>query len=322
MAQFARRLDDGKTFRLGGNLRLAWSGLPDTPVVCEWDHAKVILNDNTVQAGLPLEHLQGQLDNVWGRADGEHLEVHGALDLASISLLGQQITRLSSPIDVKGGVARLSDIRGGFLGGEITGGFEVTLDAIPHYGASIVVQGADLERYARSLPGHQNFRGLVNGRLDLNGFGNDLHTLQGQGEAHIVRGDLGVLPGFLPLIKLLSLSPATKTAFDSADVAITIRDGKSLLDPIRFIGDAFSLHGRGTLDAQGDLDLRLRVVYGRDNMRFRLVSEAIREASAQLFIVQVVGTPAFPKVSLVPVPPVSDRVKSLGQRRDEQRGRP
>jgi hypothetical protein len=322
MAQFARRLDDGKTFRVNGNLRLAWSGRDKDPVLCEWDKAKVILNDNTIQAGLPLEHLQGQLDSVWGRFNGESLEVHGALQLESISLLGQQVTRLGSPIDVQGGVARLSDIRGSFLGGEIAGRFAVSLDAIPHYNASIVVQGADLERYAQSLPGHQNFRGQVYGRLDLNGFGNDLHTLQGQGEAHIVRGDLGELPGFLRLVKLLNLSPATKTAFDSADIAITIRDGKSLLDPIRFTGDAFSLHGRGTLDLQGDLDLRLRVLYGRDTLRLRLVSDALREASGQFFIVHVLGTPAFPKFKLEPLPQVSDRVKSLGQRRAEQRGRP
>jgi hypothetical protein len=322
MAQFARKLGDGQTFRLGGNLRLGWSGLPNDPVRCDWDNVKVILNDITIQAGLPLEHLQGQLDSVWGNSNGEHLEVHGALRLESVSLLGQQVTGLESPIHVKSGLAELSDIRGAFLGGQLTGRFQLSLDEVPHYAASIVVERADLEHYAQSLPGRQNFRGLVFGRLDFNGFGNDLHTLQGQGDAHIVQGDLGELPGVLPLLKFLKLSAATKTAFDSADVAITIRDGKSLLDPIQFIGDAVSLHGRGTLDPQGDLDLRLRVVYGRDTRRFRLVSDVLREASGQFLIVHVLGTPAFPKFRLEPLPGVTDRAKSLGQLRAEPGNRP
>ena len=321
MKQFARRLDDGKTFRLNGNLRLAWSGLANDPVQCAWDHGLVVFNDNTIQAGLPLEHLQGQLDSVWGKSNGESLEVHGALQLESISLLGQQVTRLTSPIHVQGGAARLTDIKGSLLGGELSGRFGVSLDEVPHYEASLVVQGADLERYARTVHGHQSFRGQVYGKLDLNGFGNDLHTLQGQGEGHIVRGDLGELPVFLRLVKFLNLSSATKTAFDSADVAITIRDGKSLLNPIRFVGDAFSLHGQGTLDVQGDLDLRLRVVYGRDKERLRLVSEALREASGQFFIVHVLGTPAFPKFKLEALPRVSEGVKSLGRLGVEPRGR-
>jgi hypothetical protein len=322
MAQFARRLGDGQTFRFGGNLRLGWSGLANDPVRCEWDNVTVILNRITIQAGLPLEHLQGQLDSVWGHSNGENLEVHGALRLESISLLGQQVTALESPIHVKGGMAELSDIRGALLGGQLTGRIQLSLDEAPHYAASIVVERANLENYARSLPGRQSFRGLVFGRLAFNGFGNDLHTLQGQGEAHIVQGDLGELPGVLPLLKFLKLSPATKTAFDSADVSITIRDGKSRLAPIQFIGDALSLQGQGTLDAQGDLDLRLRVVYGRDTRRFRMVSDVLREASGQFLIVHVLGTPAFPKFSLEPLPVVIDRAKSLGQLRTEPAGRP
>ena len=37
MAQFAQRLDDGRTFTLKGNLGLGWSGQPGAPVRCGWD---------------------------------------------------------------------------------------------------------------------------------------------------------------------------------------------------------------------------------------------------------------------------------------------
>jgi hypothetical protein len=312
MRDFARRLDDGKPFRVNGNLKLSWSGKPGEPAQCRWDHALVVFNDNTIQAGVPLEHMQGQLENVWGYSDGANLEVHGALALYSISLLGQQVTRLESPLDVKDGVAGLSNIRAQLLGGEVAGRFAVSLDATPRYEAALTLRGADLQSYAMTLPGHQRFRGQISAQLALNGRGNDLRTLQGQGEAHITQGDLGELPAYLALLKRLRLSPATKTAFDGADVAFRIENGRTLLDPIRFTGDALSLQGQGTLDVQGDLDLRLRVLLGRDRFHLFLVSDALREASGQFVLVRVQGTPAFPKFGLEPLPMATDAFNSLG----------
>ena len=323
MAQFAQRLDDGRTFTLKGDLGLAWSGKLGAAVRCGWNRARVVFIDNAVQIqpGLMLEHMQGQLANVHGWADGETFDVHGALDLASVSLLGQQITRLESPIDIDHGVARLDDLRGHLLGGELAGRLSVSLDKTPRYSASLAVRGADLQQYAKTLPGRQTFRGQLEARLELNGFGGDLRTLQGNGEAHVVHGDLGELPIFLRLVKILNLSAASKTAFDSADVALSVRDGTTYLDPIRFTGDAFSLHGRGTMDVQGDLDLGLRVLFGRDRWRLPLVNDALREASGLGLVVRVLGTPSFPKFRLVPFPEVSDFLKSLAQRGKEARRR-
>ena len=112
---------------------------------------------------------------------------------------------------------------------------------------------------------------------------------------------------------------ATKTAFDSADVAFRIENGKTLLDPIRFTGDVISFQGRGTLDVQGDLDLRLNVLLGRDRFHLLLVSDALREASGQFFLVRVRGTPAFPKPSLEPFPLATDTFSTMSSRREQRR---
>jgi hypothetical protein len=269
----------------------------------------VVLNDKTVQAGLPLEHIQGQLDHVAGWTDGVALEVQGALSLESVNVLGQQITRLESPFVVARGWARLPDLKGRLLGGEVDGQLEVSLAATPQYHAAINVQGADLQHYARTLPGRQTYRGLVMARLDLSGLGNDLRTLQGTGEAHVTQGDLGQLPVALRLISFLNtLGPrpiprtTLKTFFDSADVWVTIRNGESYIDPIKFTGNALSLQGRGKLDVQGELDLKLNVLFGRDRIHFPLLSDALREASGQIFVIRVTGTPSFPRFKPGPLP--------------------
>ncbi len=315
MAKFAQRFDEGKPLgAIKGNLGLSWSG-PGQPVICGWDNVMIILNDNAIQTGFPLEHIQGQLDHVRGRFDGDHLDVHGALKLDSVSLLGQQVTDLESPFHVAHDLARLDNIRGKLLGGELDGQFEVSLDKTPRYAASLAVRGADLQSFAKTLPGRQTFRGLVFARLDFNGLGNDLRTLQGQGSAEIVQGDLGELPVVLRLFNFLKLSPATKTAFDTADVAIAIQNGESVLDPIKLTGNAISLLGRGTLDAQGDLDMRLKVILGRDRIRVPIVSSVLRETTGQIFAIRVRGTPAYPKFTLETLPTASEIAKSLGNRR-------
>ena len=157
------------------------------------------------------------------------------------------------------------------------------------------MQRADLQQYAKTLPGRQTFRGLVDARLDLNGLGGDLRTLQGAARPTSPRATSASCRSSSGSSRSSPSRPRTKTAFDSADVALTIRNGKTYLDPIQFTGDAFSLHGRGTMDVQGDLDLRLRVLYGRDRVHLRLVSDALREASGQFLVVRVRGTPSFPK---------------------------
>ncbi len=325
MAQFAHRLDEAHTFTMRADLGLGWPG-PGHPPWCVWSKGLVVFSGNAIQAGLPLEHLQGQIEGVRGKFDGGAPEVHGLLNLESVALMGQQITRLKSPMDVVGGQARLGPISGNLLDGELTGRIAVGLDATPTYSSDLAVRNADLQSLARALPGRQTFKGLVSGKLALSGIGYDVRTLQGRGEAHITQGDLGELPAALRLFKLLNLSKATKTAFDSADVALHVRDGQTSLAPIQLTGNAFSLRGAGTLDSQGDLNLRFRLLYGRDAWHVRGLSDVVREASGNLFDIHVTGPVASPQYKLEALPLASDAVRrSLSnafhpnRRRDHER---
>lgn len=322
MRQFARRIDDGRTFAMiKGNLGLSWSGQDGQPVLCRWDDTLVVFNDNAIQAGLPLEHLQGQLDHVQGKFDGADLTVDGALRLESVNLMGQQLTALESPFHVGRGVAQLSNIQGKLLGGLVSGQLEVSLDATPRYAARLALDGADLERYANTVQGRQTFRGLVSVRAEFNGLGSDLRTLQGRGEAHVVNGDLGELPVLLRLVKTLNLSSATKTAFDSADVVLRVQNGQSVLDPIKLTGNAFSLVGQGTMGIQGVIDMRLTPVYGRDRLHVPILSDVMREASGRLFVIRAQGPIAYPQFKLEPLPVFTDFGRSISSRRSPRADR-
>ena len=53
MAEFAQRLDDGRTFTARGNLKIGWSGNKDQPAWCQWEKTLVVFNDNRLSTGIP-----------------------------------------------------------------------------------------------------------------------------------------------------------------------------------------------------------------------------------------------------------------------------
>jgi hypothetical protein len=319
MAQFALRLDDGKPFTARGNLHIGWEGVIGQPAWCRWDHTLVLLIDNSIKSEVPLEHIQGQLEDVRGWSDGQVLEVHGTVNLVSVSLMGQQITYLESPFHLESGQASLEDLRAKLLGGQLTGSGSISLDATPRYSTSLRLSGAQLEAYAQTLSGRQKFRGSITGAINISGLGNDVHSLQGLGEAHVTDGDLGELPISLRFIDLLNRNlsllnsprPMGKTLFDTADVEFRIDHGTSILDPIKLTGSAVSLQGKGRRDPLGNFDLWLNVLYGRDRFHLPVLSDLMREAGAQILVVRMLGTLSNPKFTLQPLP----QFKQLGAQR-------
>ncbi len=308
MAQFSRRLDDRKIAKIKANLGLGWSGKAGESAWCKWDDALVVLSNNKVEIGadLGLEHIQGQLDHVRGSFNGQALDVHGKLKLDSVSVFGQQITGMSANLVVEDNFARLHEIKAKVLGGALSGHLRGSLDATPRYSVRFDVQRADLKEYAMNQPGHQTFRGLVNARLDLSGLGYDPHTITGDGMAQIVQADLGTLPVALRFVNVLK--PArdsrkeAKTAFDSADVAFRIKDGETTLDPVRLVGNAISLDGKGTVDVRGEVALKLKILPGRDERHVPLLSDLAREFFGQIVVVRVQGSVASPTFNLEPIP--------------------
>jgi hypothetical protein len=323
MAQFAQRLDDAKPFSAHGNLQINWSGQAGQPARCAWDHVSVVFDDNTILTGLPLRSIQGQLDHVWGSSDGRDLEVHGALNLESVYLLGQQVTRITSPLEVKGGWASLPSVRGTLLGGEVTGDVRVSLDASPEYRAHLEIREVDLREYALTVPGHQQMRGRVSGWLSLGGMGNSLGTLSGEGVAKMTEGNLGQLPVLLRFVKAANFHLPTRTAFHSANLGLKIQNGIATFDPIKFTGDAFSLQGSGTLDLVGnqEIDLHLSPLYGSDAIHVPLLSDAMREASGKVFDIHVSGPAYAPTIRPEPLPAVLPRVGEAFRRNAERKGR-
>jgi hypothetical protein len=324
MAANARRLKDDMIPFIQADLGLGWSGKVGESAWCRWENALVVLTGNKISAGtdLNLEHIEGQLDNVRGSFNGRDLDVHGKLRIDSVNVFNQQINGLTANLDIENGSAKLDAIQAKILGGALKGRIWATLDATPQYSLWFDVQKADLTEYARTQPGHQGFKGFVTAHVDLSGRGPDPHTITGEGRAEIVQGDLGTLPVALRFFNVLPLSltrPArdakkdAKTAFDSAEVAFTVVHGDARLEPVRLIGNAFSLDGNGSIDVRGDIDVKLRILPGRDALHIPLLSFSLRELGGQILVVRVHGQATAPAFNLEPIPATGEVGKAIKQ---------
>ncbi len=88
-----------------------------------------------------------------------------------------------------------------------------------------------------------------------------------------------------------------------------------MFDPIKFTGNAFSLQGKGTMDPQSNLDVRLNVLWGRDRFHIPLLSDVARQASTSLLIVRVQGTPSAPQFHPEPLPQLNDLRRAVQENR-------
>ena len=207
------------------------------------------------------------------------MEVHGIVRLDSITLLGQQITDLESPFHLERGSARLDSLRGNYSG--VIWRPAARSVSMPRRSTALSLRlaGAQLEEYARTLPGRQSYRGArAPHRPERPRQRRPQHPGQRRGTHHpgrpgraARRAAVRQLPQQQPVAPRFA-AHLGQDGLDSADVAFRIDHGTAILDPIKFTGGAVSLQGRGTRDPLGDLDLRLRVLYGRD--RFHLPSSA------------------------------------------------
>jgi len=315
MAQFSEHLGESNQLAFRGNLSIAWDGQSDNPAVCSWDQAQVLFQDSTILAGVPFEHMQGQLANVSGRSDGRGIEFSGQVQLDSVIVADQQITSLNAPLVVREGKAVLPDITGRLLGGQVRGQLELVLAATPEYRGWVELQKADLTKFTQTLPGRQTLSGIFSARTELSGSGTDMRRLQGNGSAELTNGDLGKLPWFFRLISPLNLSRESRAGFDAGNLTFAIRDGEVILDPIKVTGNTMSLYGRGTIRMPGEIDLEFKPLYGRDErLHIPGFSEITREATGQVLLITAKGSLANPHVGVEVLPGPTRRATDILKR--------
>lgn len=307
-------------------LELRWSGRRGEAARARWS-VDLLLSDNSLKLGSRFEHVNGVV-RVVGDYDGTTTRGRGAIEIASLSLLGLQLTRVTGPFQWQGNhvvfgadvwaprplrpaEAEKDHLYARLLGGVITA--DAVLRGTPAtYRLIASLRGARLEQYAKQyMPDRQRLAGGLSGHIGLEGRRGAPDSLRGQGALRVEQGDLYELPLVWALLKIPSLKFPDTTAFTDAAASFKLGPEEASVSRIELRGDAVTLIGQGTASYNRRLHLTFYSMVGRDTFEIPFVTEIFRQASEQLLAIDVSGPFENPQARARPVPQVSATVLEL-----------
>lgn len=305
-----------------GAVEFRGSSRPDTPVTAAWD-LKIAMAGSRLNAGIEIDNVQG-IVTAAGTWDGRTVQGGGEVAIESAMVLDQQLTKIRGPyrfvdnqIVAGSREVALRRQQAAPNNERITAeAFKGTLafDAVALIGAdkrdefgrlpadptrywvSMSVNDAKLEEYAsRNLPGANDLRGRINGKITLEGSGNSSKNLTGQGRVIIKPAALYQLPLVIQIFRQLPFTLADNTAFDEADLVFSIRNDQFEFSRIDLRGNALALRGRGTVRFDEQVDLLFFSTSPKGRIPIPFVGEAVNATSVGLIAVKVDGTIGQPK---------------------------
>ncbi len=322
---------------LRGRWQLAQSAEP-ARLTSEWD-LRLTLVGLQLQPGIRLENIYGGLD-VAGHWDNQDYALWGQLDLDSLLYQGCQFTRVRGPFWIDGqyvlfgpdaqsrrqtylaeragksaetGLVEASPlITGQLFGGQTTGQGWIRLAGANEFALRATLSDADLAQIAQEhLPGVQDLRGRLYGWMYLHGYGRNIHTFTGRGALHLRQADIYELPLMIALLKILNLRRPDTNAFSECDLQYRIAGPHIYLDRIVFQGDAISLHGTGESNFQGELNLALSPMLGREDRKLPLLKQLLGGAGQEFMVIRVTGSLQEPKTEKHVFPTLNQAVQNL-----------
>jgi len=262
----------------------------------------------TIATNPRVEDLHGGVTLI-GFFDGEPSFL-GSLDFSRAMVAGRRLTDVSASFNGRGPRINFSYIKAAAYGGLVSSpGFSIDTRT-GDFSGTFHVDRLDLREYALDTAGfaEKTLAGRLSLELrDLAGRGGDPGTITGRGSLRIREGLLWDIPLFM---SLFTFNPQdlfkARHRFDAGSVEFEIRDRKFLIPSLAFTSSTVSLAGRGRINFDGDLHLRLKVksgpLFGIDFLITEWAGKVLDFITGAFVGLDVTGTFEDPKVSARPLP--------------------
>jgi hypothetical protein len=158
---------------------------------------------------------------------------------------------------------KISDLSAALFGGSLKGSADISLQASrPGHSASLALENIDFAKLTKLYFDYEDSQGLLNGRYDFTGRGDDARTMEGRGELTVKDGNVFAIPFLGPLSGVLNdIVPGMgHTVARHAAARFTISSGVIATDDLVVQGAGFSMIGNGRLfflDDKMDFDMRI-----------------------------------------------------------------
>ncbi len=158
---------------------------------------------------------------------------------------------------------QILDLDAALFEGRVRGGADISLARHdPRFSARIEASDVDFEKLAELYFDYSDSKGVLNGRYDFTGFGDDARAMKGRGEVTVTDGNVFAIPIFGPLSGFLNevVPGVGYNVAHKASATFDIKDG--VIDTRNFVvdGRGFTMLGGGRvhfLDDKLNFDIRL-----------------------------------------------------------------
>ena len=317
-----RKLNISGPLNLNGALQVWGQAAPGVQPAAKWDLAFDLENGN-LNAGLNLQHIHGSL-RLDGAIDAGGFHSRGALDVDSLIYNEVQFTQVKGPLWVdqrrvlfgrwaaRATGGEPAPLEAKVFSGTLSGSAEVAAVGDNDFSVQLALNDARLESIAQEMTARREpISGRAFAAVELRGSGKGTHTWRGGGMVRLGNADIYRLPQMLALLKVLSLQPPDKTAFDTGDVDFHIQGDHIYLDRINFTGDAITLKGAGWVSLDRQIDIDFYTMVGRDRFRIPIITPALGAVSRELLLIHASGTVDDPKLGRKSLPGLNERLKQL-----------
>ncbi len=260
---------------------------------------KLTLAGTDMNVGVELTDVRG---GVSGRATvtaGEIRDLHGTIELDSLSIADRAMSDFHAAIDRDAGSdqLRLTKMSAQLAGGDLAGAVTLTspVKGPGQFSIDLVLRDADIRTIAQL--DKAELKGRLSASLALEGTAGDPKSRRGRGDVLATGKDMYDLPVVMGLLQITNLALPISSPFNTASARYSIDGPRINFESIDLRSNTMAMQGNGHLD----FDTRkVALTFTTDNPnapRIPFISDLWRNAQQELFKIEVRGTVQDPKVS-------------------------
>ena len=333
-ARFTNQLaPNGGLVRQASHSTLAAYNPPESSMA--WD-VRINTNQASMLIGLPLKNVFGGV-RLTGIYDGQNIDCDGHLDLDSMTVYDNQVTKITGPFRIDNKrvtagkfVEKLSQNQGAINSLQtIASAPAESISGILHKGVvrldahmntfgkndffvqSTLADGCISTACQEISPDLKNISGHSFATFQMTGDYTGTHSHRGSGKVELRDAKIYELPVFISLLKILNVRQLTRTAFDSGNIDFKLLGERIIFERMEFIGDAISLLGEGEMNLDWDIDLNFYSVIGRNRLNIPLISRLYRAGSQRTLAIKVDGKLNNPRTHSDVLPELNENMKRL-----------
>jgi hypothetical protein len=260
---------------------------------------KIMLDHTDLDVGVSLAGVTGTLTGRGVVENGRTKELHGQIDVASMTAAGRPVTNFHGTVDRDAGSdeTRLAKMAAVFADGDIAGNVTLTSPAKgpSRYSIDMVLRDADAAIIAHTEKA--GLKGQLSASLGLEGIVDDPKSRRGRGDVLVNGQGMYELPVVLGLLQITNLALPINHPFTEGSARFNVDGQRVTFDNISLSSKSMRMQGEGHLDFDTK---KVAMTFTTDNPRalqIPFISDIWRNAQKELFKIEVRGTVQSPKVT-------------------------